>query len=208
MKTASKYLIFVLLLTSCYVDDESSFIKEPFDPRMPQYSEEGANTAGAYIDGQPWVSRKRIISSIFSPSPYTKGTMSFYGLEDSSGTFVAFEGGDLMLDQSTVSGSVGIVLGELYLSHPDDLDQLDNKRVELDGTINYGQMILQNDFSQLVEENAGTGVLHIRNVVKTAEGDWNISGTFGFSINGENQEATVYSGRFDYEVSDEQFHEF
>lgn len=208
MIRAITFILFVLGLNSCIVDDESSFIKEPFDPRMPQYSEEGANTAGAYIDDQAWSARKRIISSIFSSSPVTVGSMSFYNSADPDGTFIAFEGGDLLINESNVSCSVGFFLAEFDLKQLNDLRLLENKRVELDGVANYGQMVLRNDFSAIVPENAGVGTLHIRRVAKIQNGEWEISGTFGFSINSENQDAKVFSGRFDYEVSDEQFGEF
>jgi len=208
MNRAIPFIILVLVLNSCYINDESSFIKDTFDPRVPQYSEEGANTAGAYIDDQPWTARKRIVSSIFSPSPYTLGAMSFYSPTDSNGTFIAFEGGDLSIDQSSVSCSVGFFLSEFNLTEPDDLQVLANKRIELNGIANYGQMIFRNDFSAIVPENAGIGTLHIRRVAKIQDGEWEISGTFGFSINSENQEANVFSGRFDYEVSLEQFRGF
>ena len=107
MNRAISFIFLSLILNSCIVDDESSFIKEPFDPRVPQYSEEGANTAGAYVDDQPWTARKRIVSSIFSSSPVAFGTMSFYSsMDDTIGTFIAFEGGDISIDQSNVSCSV------------------------------------------------------------------------------------------------------
>jgi hypothetical protein len=197
-----------MVFSSCIVDDESSFIKDTFDPRVPQYSQEGANTAGAYINNQPWVARKRIVSSIFSPSPYTLGTMTFYHSKDTTGTFIAFEGGDQLIDQSNISCSIGFFLSEFNLTEPDDLQVLENKRIELDGIVNYGQMTFRNDFSAIVQDNPGIGTLHIRRVAKIRDSEWEISGTFGFSINSEGQEATVFSGRFDYEIFPEQFGEF
>ena len=94
------------------------------------------------------------------------------------------------------------------MTEPGDLQILANRRIELDGVSNYGQMTFRNDFSAIVPENAGIGILHIRRVVKLQDDEWGISGTFGFSINSQNQQAKVFSGRFDYEVSPEQFGKF
>lgn len=44
------YLPFILLFfQSC---DNTTFVAEPFDPRLPVYSSEGRNTMGAYVNGE------------------------------------------------------------------------------------------------------------------------------------------------------------
>lgn len=64
MKKHTILLIVILasLLTSCaynesdYYLDQTVFIEDPENPRLPIYSEWGYNTFGAYIDRQPFIS--------------------------------------------------------------------------------------------------------------------------------------------------------
>lgn len=203
MKTVKTYIILLLVLTSCYVDDESSFISDPFDPRMPQYSEEGANTAGAYINNYPWVARKRIISSIFSSRPNAVGTMSIFDSLATNGTFMAFQGGDIFINESAVNCSVGLFLGGINLSSQDDLFQLEGNVIELDGDVSFGQLIFDNNFDSINYDQVGVGTLYIRRVERV-DSHVELSGTFGFSIISD-EEHSVFSGRFDYKVYPEQF---
>lgn len=203
------YFILSLLLCGCYAEDENTFIVDPYDPRVPQYSEEGANTAGAYIDGEPWRCKKRTIYSGFSSSPYTTGTMRFYISPDSSGTFIAFQGGDILRGPN-LSGqncSIGFFLDQRFINEKSDLQMLAGQRIDLDGVENFGQLVYDNGFNEIGGEQTGSGLLHIRRVANIGS-HFEISGTFGFAISNEETEITVFSGRFDYEVNEEQFHSF
>jgi hypothetical protein len=196
----------VTILSACYVDDQNTFISDPLDPRVPQYSEEGANTAGAYIDDEPWVIRKNTIYSGFSPSGYTSGTLSFLTASDSSGTFIAFQGGDIYRGEglSDQNCSVGFFLGNILLSDLPDLLQLEGMRINLDGIENFGQVEFSNDFHEIGGGLNGTGLLFIRNINRMGS-HYEVSGTFGFTVNQGEGEINVFSGRFDYEVFDDQF---
>jgi len=190
------------------VDDQNTFVSDPFDPRVPQYTEEGANTAGAYVNGEPWVAKKETISSIFSPSPYTRGTMTLYHSTDPEGTFIAFQDAEILRNPSDQSCSIGFFLSGVDLSGPNGIYQLENKRIELDGVENYGRVIMRNDFSEINNGNTGVGILYIRRIDRSANNHLFMAGTFGFSVSTESDETTVFSGRFDYEIFSEQFQEF
>jgi len=209
MKSLITYTVCLLILWSCYVEDQNTFVSDPFDPRVPQYTEEGANTAGAYINNEPWVCRKRTLSSIFSPTPATVGVMTLYHSTEPQGTFIAFEQGDILDEPSDQSCSIGFFLSGVDLNGPNGIFQLDNKRIELDGVENFGQLVLKNDFDEINTENTGQGILYIRRIDRFGANHLFMTGTFGFSVTSQdNQETTVFSGRFDYEVFPEQFQEF
>lgn len=198
----------MLILSSCVVDDQHSFVSDPFDPRVPQYTEEGANTAGAYINDEPWVAKKETISSIFSPSPYTRGTMTLYHSADPKGTFIAFQGAEILRNPSDQSCSIGFFLSGVDLSGPNGIYQLENKRIELDGVDNFGLIEMRSNFSSINSDNLGVGVLYIRRIDRNGDNHLFMSGTFGFSVTEDERETTVFSGRFDYEIFSEQFQEF
>lgn len=209
MKSRIIHTVCLLILSACYVDDQNTFVSDPFDPRVPQYTEEGANTAGAYVDDEPWVIRKNTIYSGFDPSGYTSGTLSFLTASDSSGTFIAFRGGDILRGEglSDQNCSVGFFLGNILLMDRTDLVQLNGQRIDPDGIENFGQVVFSNDFHEIGGDLKGTGILFIRNINRM-ETHYEISGTFGFTVNQGEGEINVFSGRFDYEVFDEQFGQF
>jgi hypothetical protein len=198
-----------LLLCRCYAEDESTFIVDPFDPRVPQYSEEGANTGGAYINQEPWRIRKRTVYSIFSDSPSTIGILSIYIAPDSSGSFIALQGGDILSgpNQSGQSCSVGFFLKDRLLRDHSDLRLLEGQRINLDGLENFGQIVYDNKFVEIGGTQTGSGLLHIRRVANMGT-HFEVSGTFGFAVSEGDQEITVFSGRFDYEVKDEHYLDF
>jgi len=208
MKSLIAYTVCLLALSSCYVEDENTFVSDPFDPRVPQYTEEGANTAGSYINGEPWVCKKRTVSSIFSPTPTTVGTMTLYHSSEPQGTFIAFQQGDILQEASDQSCSVGFFLSGVDLNGPNGINQLENKRIELDGAENFGRIARRNNFQEIDNGEKGVGILYVRRVDRFGANHLFISGTFGFSFTEDDQETTVFSGRFDYEVFPEQFQEF
>jgi hypothetical protein len=208
MRSLIAHIVCLLILSSCFVEDEYSFVSDPFDPRVPQYTEEGANTAGAYINSEPWVCKKRTVSSIFAPTPTTVGTMTLYHSSEPQGTFIAFEQGDILLEPSDQNCSVGFFLNGVDLNGPNGIYQLENKRIELDGVENFGRIVRRNDFHEIDNEERGVGILYVRRIDRFGSNHLFMSGTFGFSVTEEDQETTVFSGRFDYEVFPEQFQEF
>lgn len=205
MRTTIYLLAFVLIFSSCY-RDEHTFISEPFDPRMPQYSEEGANVAGAYVNERVWISKRGIVSGWNSSSVDTIGDITFYFSPDSVGSLIAFEQGDVIVDEDRNSCCIGIFLGNLRLNKKNDLYDLEGAHFELDGTENFGLIVYSSYFRQINIQNTGTGSLYIRRV-KRSGNNMSISGTFGFSIQTEQGTNDVFSGRFDYQVDNTKFKE-
>ncbi len=85
-------------LVACGYKDHA-FIYDPYDPRMPQYSEEGANTAGAYINGDVWISQKVLLFNEDDQVTGRRGDVTIYVSEDKGGSDIAFEGGEIQLEQ-------------------------------------------------------------------------------------------------------------
>jgi len=193
-----------IVLVSCSLED-NTFIYDPFDPRLPQYSEEGANTAGALIDGSIWIAQKVFLGI----NGGVKGSIGFYCCPaDSvkSGTLVIIREGVLQKEDAEVPISVGFFL-EQSLKAPGDLSSLEGQEIILDGEENFGQVFLDQNNTRLDTLNKGVGVLHIRDIGTNESNEIYISGTFGFKLPNELAITEVFSGRFDYEVSLEQFRE-
>jgi hypothetical protein len=204
----SAFLGMILLLMSCTVND-SSFIHDPFDPRLPQYSEEGANTAAAVVDGGIWKSRKAFNYGLYGYYD-TSGDIRFnYYHPDSTdgiGTLIIFEKGVFQRDGVEQKLSIGFFIDKTIQS-PDDLNQLEGLEIQLDGLANFGQAFLNSDYPQVDSLHKGIGKLIIRDIGINETDNIYISGTFGFKMPEESTIREVYSGRFDYEVGDENFFE-
>ena len=54
MMQAIKYFLLPLCCLLVFAGCEDSFRPDPVDPRLPKYSEEGKNTAGALVNGKVW----------------------------------------------------------------------------------------------------------------------------------------------------------
>lgn len=209
-----KYLIPLILLAIGLSSCLSEFRPEVIDPRLPDYSEEGLNTAGAYVDGFPWMSRRHFSYFFVFPSGVSgEGDIYIYGSDSTSGNLLAFEFGELLVDDLEKPVSIGFYLADAHIGSPNDLLALKGKTVTLDGETNYGQLFLEP--TQRTAQSGpdtihrGVGQLHIRNVVQHVPTDSiTLSGTFGFDIQIDSKLHTVHSGRFDYTVSTSEFHPF
>lgn len=207
------YLLFFLCvayLPSCV----SEFRPEIIDPRLPDYSEEGLNTAGAYVDGFPWNSRRRLSYFFIFPSGISRvGDINLYRSDSTSDNLLAFEFGKQTVDELEKRISIGFYLSNTQIDVPDDLLELKGKTIVLDGISNYGQLFL-NPTNRTAESgpdtlHKGIGALHIRNVQITPKVDTLIiSGTFGFDVQIDSTLHTVHSGRFDYTLSPNEIHNF
>ena len=208
--TTQRNLLFLLCITlfGCDVND-SSFIYDPADPRLPQYSEEGANTAGAIVDGSAWKSRK-VFNYSLNGYYNTSGDIRInYFNPDSTfgtGTLLIFEQGVLDRDGAEITLSVGFFLNQTLRS-PDDLAELEGREISLDGDLNYGQVFINSQYPRVDSLNRGEGRLFIREVGINDSNDIYIAGTFGFELPPESEIRQVFSGRFDYEVQDDNFFE-
>ena len=204
-------LLFILApyLSSCI----SEFRPEIIDPRLPDYSEEGLNVAGAYVDGFPWTARRQLSYFFIFPTGVSGvGNIYVYCNEDSTSNLLAFEFGKQNIDDYEIPITIGFYLEDLRISKPDDLIGLKGKSIVLDGEHNYGQLFL-NPRQRTADRgpdttHRGTGMLYIRNVRSISTDSLILSGTFGFDVEIDSVLHTVHSGRFDYKVSSSEIHLF
>lgn len=181
------------LFSGCSYYD--SYDADVHDPRLPEYSDFGANTAGAYINDVPW--RTQCID--FNDECIGKEIRYVDSLDQS---IIQFPSGTLGYQSTGISRSArlrfvldGNFIGD-FTSGPAALPYL----IELDGQSNYGEVWLWNG-SEWDTCDAGTGNLYIRHIKGNFE-RLEISGTFGFNIDTECGTYRVESGRFDFTYTD------
>lgn len=183
----------MLTLVSC----EGLFIPDPIDPRLPKYTENGNNVAGAFINDESW---KSVVSYGFMTAS-DKPTIITSDINDS--LVILFEGN--ILNHYT---AIEFHLTGLNIHRFEDLILLKNRKIQLDGLTNAGVIRYDNSRDYLVS-NGGIGQIYIRYVTFNNLSDKVIlSGTFGFTTNDTasgNKEVSY--GRFDYVFSkDSDFH--
>ena len=192
--TNSTLLVILLLVaTAC----EGLFIPDPIDPRIPKYTAEGNNVAGAYINDDIWesvVSHKiQIVGSLTVPvnqpninvwAEADSLSLTFSGSSDAKKTHIEFH------------------LRNLNISKFEDLPRLEGRKITLDGNTNAGFYFDSSNESRY--ENGGIGQIYFKDVSFVDSTSVIIlSGTFGFSVNNsEGKTIKVSSGRFDYRFSE------
>lgn len=181
-------LILLLFATAC----EGLFVPDPIDPRLPKYTADGNNVAGAYINGDIWES---VVSfGLFNVSfnqphfnvwPEADSlSLTFSGSTGANKTYIEFH------------------LRNLKISEFEDLLQLNGQKITLDGNTNVGFCI--EDSYESRYENRGVGQVYFKEVrIGSSSSVIVLSGTFGFSVNNaEGRTIKVSSGRFDYRFYD------
>jgi hypothetical protein len=199
------YLLLGLAMAACGYKDHS-FIYDPYDPRMPQYSEEGANTAGAYVNEVVWTSQKVLFFNESDQLTGRRGDVTIYESEEKEGTFIAFEGGELQIEQSYSSSStISFFLKDVLLRSEEDIRSIEGRSFDLNQSQNFAQYISRRDFRIDDSGQSNEGTLFIRKVGTNSYGEFFFSGTFGFKISPDSTQFQVLSGRFDYELNDFNF---
>lgn len=187
--TTSKVMVVILFII---IGCEGIFIPDPIDPRIPKYTEEGNNVAGAIIDNKIWES----VMTIGFPYVYDQPFIRLWQLNDSL---------SLRFSGSTAgeNSSIEFHLSGLNITKFEDLVALEGHKIQLDGIKNTGYYI-ENDMPSTYD-NKGIGQIYFRNVrIKNSSSQIILSGTFGFSTTGPNGNSTKVSfGRFDYQVSED-----
>lgn len=176
--------------------EEVPYEASPFDPRLPAFSADGTNTAGAYIDGYAWLATRSTLSSerhfMICTNP------------DSIGTRILISNGFQIIEDDLEKRDVGFFLGDLSIRNSNHLLELRDTVIYLDGISNYGMLVLDNANSDTLRY--GVGKIFIHDVISNPKLESLIvSGTFGFDINSNGLNHTVYSGRFDYRIKDSNF---
>ena len=195
IKTSAVLVILFLILNGC----DGIFVPDPIDPRIPKYTEDGNNVAGAYINDNIWESVVRI------GFPYSYNQPFINVWQESDSLVLRFSG-----NTADESSSVEFHLTGLKISKFEDLVTLDGKKIQLDGIKNAGFYI--ENYTPSSYDNKGIGQIYFKHVSiqdsnVTVEGQTSkiviISGTFGFSFNESNGKTIkVSSGRFDYKITE------
>ena len=185
-----KLLIVGFLLTSC----SGILVPDPIDPRLPKYTEEGNNVAGAFIGGKVWQS---IMYSSFSYT-FNEPIITVYNQKDS----VSFRFKGSVSNETSV---IELHIKDRHITKYEDLLALVGAKVQLDG-ISATAYFIQ-DYTPAAFNHKGIGQVYFRSVKRDRSGHGIIlSGTFGFSSKDNNQSPIkVSSGRFDYVVFQDNF---
>jgi hypothetical protein len=180
-----KLLLISLLLASC----SGILVPDPIDPRVPKYTEEGNNVAGAFVGENVWES---IVYSSFSYT-FNEPVVTVYSKTDSLS--IRFPG--------SVNSETAIIefhLKNRHITNFDDLLALNGLKIQLDGINATGYFI--QDYTKSAFSSKGIGQVYFRSVKRDRSGHGIIlSGTFGFTAkDSDNALTKVSSGRFDYVV--------
>jgi hypothetical protein len=185
-------IIFVSLLLICC---DGIFIYDPIDPRLPKYSEDGNDVAGAFINGEVWTSIVK--RKYFTDQYFNYPVISLYERTDS--LIISFEG------ESIDWNIIEFRLSDIHIHRFEDLILLKNKKIQLDGVKNYAICVnrdqYRDDFRS--KKTPGIGQLYIKNVNTNGFANYiTLSGTFGFVVNDSVYgKVEVSYGRFDYDFS-------
>lgn len=184
--TTNKLLVVIFLVI---IGCDGIFVPDPIDPRIPKYTEEGNNVAGAIIDGKIWES----VVKIGFPSVYDQPFIMLWQVNDSLS--LRFSG-----STSGESSSIEFHLSGLNITNFEDLVSLNGQKIQLDGIKNAGYYI--ENYTPWTYHNKGIGQIYFKSVrFENSTSKITLSGTFGFSTTAPNGISTkVSSGRFDYHI--------
>lgn len=184
-------IVIMLLITSC---NNSIYIYDPIDPRLPIYSETGNNVAGAFINEKLW--RSQVANNNSNDKPritFNKTTklLEFY-----------FRGTSEVYEKIVIT-----ITSDDTIENIKDLTKLDGKKVAINGTNNIGYVIRNNTSKETeLTPNTSTGQFYIKNATYGVDGNGSyiiISGTFGFNVDTENGNVKIHYGRFDYKIDED-----
>ncbi|MFN2430815.1 MAG: hypothetical protein ABR574_12415 [Cryomorphaceae bacterium] len=180
------HLILIGFLSVVLLGCDPFYYADPVDPRLPEFTADGENKAGAYIDGYAW---------------RTSGSPSIVYYSTSDSTVVTFPTASLISgsDEYDPNADVSFLLRGDFFRQITETPLSGPLEIILDGTENQGKLTLSEDYGPTTTCANGTGKLIIRNVFQR-ETDWVVAGTFGFDISTPCGQHTVHQGRFDFRV--------
>ena len=194
-----RFILAALLsgLTAC----QGTFVPDPVDPRLPRISSEGADAAGAFVNGQRW-SAVRVGG--WSNGDGLEGNL-WLSVDSTQRTVRMTIDGQL----ETRPGEAGDLLQITFILDNADgrLDQFTGLRGQTFALDGPHRAVVAGPFWQeegTVSESSRTGQLYIHSlepVQKDLSVSYYLAGTFSFVIDCTGcTPYDVQSGRFDYEV--------
>ncbi len=197
MDKMTKKWIWVLFIAATACSYQKNY--DPFDPRLPQYTEAGQNIGAAILnDRSLWT-----IKNNCQPN-FTTACSDNFGIEafpDLNRQAWYFKGNAIAGDYDGQELYFRIILPETTSKQAIDLILLEGSAFDFGQN---AQLQLLNSNGQVIGQ-ASEGKLFIRKVLPRANGTLILAGTFGFTgtLNGE--AITLSSGRFDFALV-ERFH--
>ena len=171
------YIVSLLLmfgLSSC----EGIFVPDPIDPRLPKYTEEGNDVAGAFVDDLFWKSVVDIVT--------VRPQLTVFPEKDS--LILSFDG-----NTSGKDATIEFHFKGLKVTQFSDLAAWEGKKIQLDGISALG---IYDDYETSSVFRSQSGQFYLKHVDITKE---IISGTFGFTaVDQTGKILKIKSGRFDY----------
>lgn len=198
MKTS--FILFIIIASALFSCDYSE--RDVVDPRLPRYTEKGANTAGCIINEKVW----------FDPCYFGlfPSWTSCDGLTVSCDTLLnyselRFSGGYYDPGfEDLESLSIVIRLTSMQIRNLSSLRALIGSELPIDG-ISVSADLTSNGESILAcseSETAQTGKVFFRSDGANHKA---FAGTFGFSASNNCGKFDVFYGRFDYNISNVNF---
>lgn len=193
IKQAFNLLVF-LICVSC----EDTFIPDPFDPRLPKYTEEGRGAAGAFINDEIW---KSIENHGFMSLDH-KSKIYLYADKDSMS--LVFRG------ESEVFNYLRFDLSNMNINQFSDLSLLEGRKIQLDGITNGAFCLVSGEGiifpymdTKVHLKNVCSGQLLIRKAKVYNSNEAILSGTFGFITDDPVYgRIEVFYGRFDFQYGE------
>ncbi|MEO7987935.1 MAG: hypothetical protein ABI663_00235 [Chryseolinea sp.] len=189
-----KYLsgIKLLLIGICFSASscEPIYIPDPIDPRLPKYTEDGNNVAGAFINDELW--KSEYFPGWFSTSG--EPMIQYFSSRDSLS--ITFFGA---IDEPYYYEDISFGFRGLGVTSLAELVKLNETKIELDGINSTANAYRSSDCVA-----PGSGQLYFRSMTfNTETGHLTLSGTFGFNQDDPAcGKISVTYGRFDFTVSD------
>ncbi len=190
-------LVPTVVLTVLMVACDGEFEPDPVDPRVPRYSEESINAAGALVNDGTW---RAVLSSGFLKSADENLLIE----QDSTGLRLSVEGNILNGRDSDSSLVVAFYIDD-PLAKFSNLSKLNSLKFDLSGrhraAVAVGYQALEGDSLCF----SSSGQLYVRNARYISESStrisYQLSGTFSFTIDQDScRRFEVTDGRFDYSV--------
>lgn len=172
--------ITLFVLVSC----ESEFIYDPLDPRLPKYSEDGNNVAGAYFNDAVWRSKVSYNFNWTGDKPY------IYSYPNGDSLLFVFEGD---------KGYIVFKVNNIEIRNIEDFKAVSGRKIRFDNS--EGMARIESYYGQdILCQATQIGQLYLKSIKQKRNNNTLIvSGTFGFrSDENSAQNIDVTYGRFDY----------